>query len=64
MHSKHETRLAKLEEAVNPSQDTHRVSQVVFYDPVTGEPLTQIDDKAIRKIWIPDNGQGLERIAR
>ncbi len=64
MRGKQETRLAKLEAAVNPPQDTHCVSQIVIYNPATGEPLAPIDERAIRFVWIPDNGRGLDRIQR
>jgi hypothetical protein len=53
-------RLTKLEKALNPAPVVCRQSQVVIYNPVTGEPLNAPDPNAARQVWLPDNGRGLD----
>lgn len=47
-------RLNDLGRALVPKGDN---VQLIFYDPATGEPLTQIDPGARVLVWMPPNGR-------
>jgi hypothetical protein len=49
-------RVVKLEQRRRPSLPCH--AQVVIYSLETGEPLTPIDETAVKYIWLGDDGSG------